>query len=137
MEAAQVAPLSSSELDSADNTQALLKTFAWVEPPEDDTCCTVLTEPPQCNKNQQFYTEDQKSKSCVEIISSMMQLDFCSVLIQCWITFSVDTPTQNGHIGRVDGTSPDVSTDQPSCASIFKDSSFEVISLESRWDFIS
>lgn len=82
MEAAQVAPLSSSELDSADTTQALLKTFAWEEPPEDDTCCTVLTEPPQCNRNQQFNKGDQKSnQSCMEIISSMMQFYFCSNFI--------------------------------------------------------
>lgn len=73
MAAAQVAPLSSSELDSADTTQALLKTFAWVEPPEDDACCTVLTNPPQCDKNQQFNNGDQRSnQSCMLIISSVM-----------------------------------------------------------------
>ncbi|XP_026229459.1 PAS domain-containing serine/threonine-protein kinase isoform X2 [Anabas testudineus] len=113
MEAAQVAPCS-SELDSADTTQALLKTFAWVEPPEDDTCCTVITEAPQSNKDQHLNNGLQKNNQpCMEIIS--------------------DTPTQNRHVtGRVHGSSPDAGTDHPSCASILQDSSFEVISLESR-----
>ncbi|XP_028986904.1 PAS domain-containing serine/threonine-protein kinase [Betta splendens] len=100
-EAAQVA-LPSSELDSADTTQALLQTFACVEPPEDDTCCAVLTEAPQCNKEQQLNNVYY-------------------------------TPLQNGHVaGTVAGTSPDVGTDHPSCVSVLQDSSFEVISLESR-----
>ncbi|XP_013856676.1 PAS domain-containing serine/threonine-protein kinase, partial [Austrofundulus limnaeus] len=43
-EAARAAPCS-NQLDGADSTQALLRTFAWVEPPDEDTCCVVSTEP--------------------------------------------------------------------------------------------
>lgn len=46
---------------------------------------------------------------------------------------SLDTPIQNGHaVGRVGGTFPDVGKNPRSCASVLQDSSFEVISLESR-----
>ncbi|XP_042284787.1 PAS domain-containing serine/threonine-protein kinase isoform X1 [Thunnus maccoyii] len=112
-EAAQVAPCS-SHLDSADNTQALLKTFAWVEPPGEDTCCLAPTELPHHIQEQQLGSEVEKNNHpVIEVIS--------------------DTPTQNGHaVVRVGGTSPDVGKDHRSCASILQDSSFEVISMESR-----
>lgn len=43
-EAAQVA-LCSSDINSDENTQALLKTFAWVEAPGENTFCTVISSP--------------------------------------------------------------------------------------------
>ncbi|XP_044074602.1 PAS domain-containing serine/threonine-protein kinase [Siniperca chuatsi] len=112
-EAAQVA-LCSSQLDSADITQALLKTFAWVEPPEEDTFCPLPTEPPPHNRDQQHGSKVHKNN-------------------QPAIKINPDTPTLNGHaVGRVGGTSPDVCKDHRSCASVLQDSSFEVISLQSR-----
>ncbi|KAM7400735.1 hypothetical protein PAMA_005090 [Pampus argenteus] len=109
-EAAQVA-LCSGLLDSADTTQALLKTYAWVEPPDEDTCCLAPNESPHHIREQQPGNEVQKNNHLVvEVIP--------------------ETPTQNGHtILRVGGTSPDADKDHRSCAS---DSSFEVISMESR-----
>ncbi|XP_067331626.1 PAS domain-containing serine/threonine-protein kinase isoform X2 [Channa argus] len=110
-EAAQVAPCN-IELDSADTTEVLLKTFAWVEPPEDDTCCTVITE--HYNQDRHLNNEVQSNNQPgIEIIP--------------------DTPTQSKHlVERVKGASPDVTTDHASCASVLQDSSFEVISLETR-----
>lgn len=68
-----------------------------------------------------------KSSICETVSSNLIHLMFF------FNPFSVDTPTQNRNIvGRTDGTSPDVGTDHHSCASILQDSSFEVISLESR-----
>ncbi|GAA6234788.1 PAS domain-containing serine/threonine-protein kinase [Lates japonicus] len=112
-EAARVAPCC-SQLDSADSTQALLKTFAWVEPPEEGNSCRVLPEPPHRNTEQQLCSGVQKNnRSAIEIIP--------------------DSPTLNGHaVGRVGGTSPDRGKDHQSCASVLQDSSYEVISLESR-----
>ncbi|KAM7379262.1 hypothetical protein PAMP_004827 [Pampus punctatissimus] len=109
-EAAQVA-LCSGHLDSADTTQALLKTYAWVEPPDEDTYCLDPNESPHHIQEQQPGNEVQKNDHLViEVIP--------------------ETPTQNGHtIFRVGGTSPDADKDHRSCAS---DSSFEVISMESR-----
>lgn len=49
-EAAQVA-LCSSDINSDENTQALLKTFAWVEAPGENTFCTVVSSP---EHRQQF-----------------------------------------------------------------------------------
>uniref|UniRef100_UPI0037E833C0 PAS domain-containing serine/threonine-protein kinase n=1 Tax=Semicossyphus pulcher TaxID=241346 RepID=UPI0037E833C0 len=95
-QAAQMAPCS-SQLGSADTTQALLKTFTWVIPPEEDTFCLV-SKPPHNNREQQLGY----------------------------------TPSQNGHaVGRVGDIPPGVGKEQ-SCASVLHDSSFEVISLESR-----
>nr|XP_020451411.1 PAS domain-containing serine/threonine-protein kinase [Monopterus albus] len=112
-EAAQVAPCS-SQLDSADTTEALLQTFAWVEPPEEDTCCTVVTETPHHDQDQQLSNRFQKNN-------------------QPGIEIVPDPPTQKNHsVGRVGGTSPDVGKDHPSCASVLQDSSFEIISLDSR-----
>ncbi|XP_040911348.1 PAS domain-containing serine/threonine-protein kinase isoform X2 [Toxotes jaculatrix] len=112
-EAAQVAPFS-SQLDSGDTTQALLKTFAWVEPPEEDTCCQVLAEPQHHNPDQQLCNGAQENNQpAIEIITEMSP--------------------QRGHaVGRVGGTSHGGPKDHRSCASVLQDSSFEIISLESR-----
>lgn len=76
-EAAQVA-LCSSQLDSADSTQALLKTFAWVEPPEEDTFCLVLAEPPHHNREQQLGSKVHKNNQpAINVIPGMMRLN-CS-----------------------------------------------------------
>ncbi|XP_060900547.1 PAS domain-containing serine/threonine-protein kinase isoform X1 [Labrus mixtus] len=97
-QAAQVAPCS-SQPDGADNTQALLKTFTWVDPPEDITFCLLSSKLP-------LHNQEQKLRG---------------------------TPCQNGQVvGRGCGLSADVGKEQHSCASVLQDSSFEVISLESR-----
>ncbi|KAI4809739.1 hypothetical protein KUCAC02_018604 [Chaenocephalus aceratus] len=101
-EAAQVA-LCTSQQDSKDTTQALLKTFALVEPPEEETYFLVPTETPL--REQPHSSEDQKKNHPV-------------------IKGVRDSPS--GHaVCRVDDPSR-------SCASVLQDSSFEVISLESR-----
>ncbi|CAJ1072138.1 PAS domain-containing serine/threonine-protein kinase isoform X1 [Xyrichtys novacula] len=88
-QAAQVAPCSSQK-DSTDTTQALLKTFTWVEPPEEDTFSVVSTK------------------------------------------LTHYTPS-NGHaVRRGGGLSTEAGKGKVSCASVLQDSSFEVISLESR-----
>ncbi|XP_026170431.1 PAS domain-containing serine/threonine-protein kinase isoform X2 [Mastacembelus armatus] len=112
-EAAQVASCS-SHLDSADTTEALLKTFTWVEPPDEDICCTVVIEPPHHDQDKQLNNGVQKNPPPdIKVIPV--------------------TPTQNGQpVGRMGGTSPDFSREHPSCVSVLQDSSFEVISLESR-----
>lgn len=78
-EAAQVAPCS-GHLDSADTTQALLKTFAWVEPPDEDTCCLAPTEPPPHHiQEQQLGNEVQKNNDpVIEVIRGMIKCcDIC------------------------------------------------------------
>ncbi|KAL6104485.1 pask [Pungitius sinensis] len=96
-EAAQVA-VCTGQLDVADTTEALLKTFALVESPEDENYCLVATGPPHRNKDQQLGDEVHRSNPpAIRVIS--------------------DTATQNGHV----------------CTEgVLQDSSFEVISLESR-----
>lgn len=80
-EAARVA-VCSSQLDSADTTQALLKTFAWVEPPEEDTFCLVPAKTPHHKGSQQLgnkvYANNQPA---IEIIPGMMQLNCCSFCV--------------------------------------------------------
>ncbi|KAF1383914.1 hypothetical protein PFLUV_G00136780 [Perca fluviatilis] len=112
-EAARVA-LCTSQLDGADTTQALLKTFAWVQPSEEETYCLVSTEPPHHNREQQLASKvHENNQPAINIIP--------------------DLPSQNGHaVGRAGGTAPDVGKDHRSCASVLQDSSFEVISMESR-----
>ncbi|XP_047446412.1 PAS domain-containing serine/threonine-protein kinase isoform X2 [Mugil cephalus] len=111
-EAAQVAPCC-SQLDSADTTQALLKTFAWVEPPDEDTCCLIPTEASLHYGEQQPRNEARDdNEAAAEIIP--------------------DTPVQNEcAAGSERGQSPG-GKDHRSCASVLQDSSYEVISLESR-----
>ncbi|KAE8290978.1 PAS domain-containing serine/threonine-protein kinase [Larimichthys crocea] len=112
-EAARVA-FSHSQLDSADTTQALLRTFAWVEPPDEDTFCLVSTGSPHHNQEQQLTSRvHENDQPAIKIVPK--------------------TPAQNGNaVDMVGGTSPDVGKDRRSCASVLQDSSFEVISLESR-----
>lgn len=77
-EAAQVAPCS-SQLDSADTTQALLKTFAWVEPPEENTYSLITTGPPQDSQDQPHDCKVHENYwSAVKIIPGMMHLNCCS-----------------------------------------------------------
>ncbi|XP_028284053.1 PAS domain-containing serine/threonine-protein kinase [Parambassis ranga] len=104
-EAARVA-LCSSQLDSED-TQALLRTFAWVEPPEEDTCCLISSELSHHNTELQLGNGAQENNDLV-------------------IESIPDTPAQNRH------ATPDVGKDHRSCPSVLQDSSFEVISMESR-----
>ncbi|XP_068557800.1 PAS domain-containing serine/threonine-protein kinase [Cebidichthys violaceus] len=110
-EAARVA-LCTSQLDGADSTEALLKTFSLVEPPEDETYCPVPSGPPHRNRDQQ-QQQQQLGGEAVRIIS--------------------DTPSQNGPAaGRVGATALDRGKAHRTCGSVLQDSSFEVISLESR-----
>ncbi|XP_035810197.2 PAS domain-containing serine/threonine-protein kinase isoform X2 [Amphiprion ocellaris] len=112
-EAAQVVSCS-SQLDSAGSTQALLKTFAWVEPPGEDTCCLVPPEPSPHNREQQLTDGVQKNDG-----PGIQNLQ--------------DAPAQNGQaVCNVGGNSSDAGKDHHSCPSVLQDSSFEVISLESR-----
>ncbi|KAM8850242.1 PAS domain-containing serine/threonine-protein kinase isoform 1-T2 [Spinachia spinachia] len=112
-EAAQVV-LCTGQLDVADTTEALLKTFALVEPPDDENYCLVATGPPHRNRDQQLGKDVYRSKPAdIRVIS--------------------DPATRNGHaVGREGETTPDRGTAPRSCASVLQDSSFEVISLESR-----
>lgn len=65
--------LCTGQLDAADTTEALLKTFALVEPPEDETYCLVATGPPR--RNQQLGYEVHKSNlPAVRVISGMRRL---------------------------------------------------------------
>ncbi|XP_061587094.1 PAS domain-containing serine/threonine-protein kinase isoform X2 [Cololabis saira] len=112
-EAARVAPCSSL-LGSADTTQSLLKTFTLVEPPDVDTYCLVATESSLHDVEDQRTNMVQKSNApTIHIIP--------------------DTPAQDRHAAdRIDGNRSDPGEDQHVCASVFHDSSFEVISMESR-----
>lgn len=72
MEAAAQVALCSSQLDSADTTQALLKTFAWVEHPEEDTFCLVPSEPPRHNREQQLGSKFHKNgQPAIKIVPVM------------------------------------------------------------------
>lgn len=74
-EAAQVA-LCTSQLDSADTTQALLKTFAWVEPPDEETYCLVSIEPPHHNQEQQLGSDiHENNQPTINVIPGMIQLN--------------------------------------------------------------
>ncbi|XP_029931171.1 PAS domain-containing serine/threonine-protein kinase isoform X2 [Myripristis murdjan] len=111
--AAQVAPCC-SQLDSADTTQALLQTFLLVEPPDEDTCCPAPTRPSHHNPECQLGSAVQRES--LSLINSIP-----------------DTPTQDEHpIPRLGDNSPNLGKDQHSHHSVLQDSSFEVISMESR-----
>lgn len=70
-EAAQVA-LCRSQLNSVDSTQALLKAFAWVEPPDENTFCMVPTVPPHHNREQQVITKvHENDQPAINIIPGM------------------------------------------------------------------
>ncbi|KAM4605277.1 PAS domain-containing serine/threonine-protein kinase [Polymixia lowei] len=114
MEAAsQVAPCH-SHLDSADTTQALLQTFDLVEPPEGDTLCLDSPEPPHRNPEQQPRNRVRRDDhSLIEVIP--------------------DISTQEEHaVVRQGSTSTGPGKADQSGLSVLQDSSFEVISMESR-----
>ncbi|XP_057713700.1 PAS domain-containing serine/threonine-protein kinase isoform X2 [Corythoichthys intestinalis] len=95
-QAAQVAAtISSHSSDMGERTEALLKTFAWVERPEGDATCVISTEQLGSKYEQALLEND------------------------------IDAGTKNGHaFGAKDKC---IST-----TSVLQDSSFEVISIESR-----
>ncbi|KAM4727877.1 PAS domain-containing serine/threonine-protein kinase [Anableps anableps] len=104
-EAARVAPCSSL-LDGADTTQALLKTFAWVEIPDEDTCCLISTEPSIQIRDEQLANVIQQNTAPA-------------------IKIAEDTPGQGGSCNEA-------RKDHHSCASVLQESSFEIITMESR-----
>ncbi|MED6271117.1 hypothetical protein CHARACLAT_017089, partial [Characodon lateralis] len=108
-EAARAAPCV-CPLDSADATQALLKTFAWVENADEDTPCLASAEPSVQNRDEQLINVIQEN-------------------ITPAIKITADTPSQAGRAG---GCCDEVRKDHHSCASVLQESSFEIISLESR-----
>lgn len=65
-EAAQVA-LCSSDINSDENTQALLKTFEWVEAPGENTC-TVISTPD--NRQELGCEADGHDQPVINVISS-------------------------------------------------------------------
>ncbi|XP_061654428.1 PAS domain-containing serine/threonine-protein kinase isoform X2 [Phyllopteryx taeniolatus] len=104
-QAAQVVAASSHSSDTGDTTEALLKTFAWVDGPEGDTTCKRPTEQLGATHEQLLLEND--------IIAS--------------------TPTQNRHaLGSGGVKTSGVAKDGRSCTSVMQDSSFEVISMDSR-----
>nr|XP_057923219.1 PAS domain-containing serine/threonine-protein kinase isoform X2 [Doryrhamphus excisus] len=106
-EAAQVAG-ACSQVDTGDTTQALLKTFAWVDHPEEDTTCMLSIER---THEQELGCEIQTNDH----------------------PFVADAPTQDRHAVHSGGVkSSGVTKDRQSCMSVLQDSSFEVISMESR-----
>ncbi|TWW73255.1 PAS domain-containing serine/threonine-protein kinase isoform X1 [Takifugu flavidus] len=106
-EAGQVA-LCSSDVSSTENTQALLKTFAWVEAPGENTFCTV-TSPPE-HKHQLGCKAAGSAQPLINVI-----------------------PNTRSSLNNCEGSaSADVITDHPSGSSVLQGSSFEVISLGSR-----
>ncbi|XP_032422277.1 uncharacterized protein LOC116722190 isoform X2 [Xiphophorus hellerii] len=108
-EAARAAP-GSKPLDSADTTQALLKTFAWVETPDEDTCCLISTESSNQNRDKQLLNVIQQN-------------------IAPAIKITPDTPIEDERAG---GSCDEARKDQRSCAAVLQESSFEIISLDSR-----
>ncbi|XP_061879532.1 PAS domain-containing serine/threonine-protein kinase-like isoform X1 [Entelurus aequoreus] len=109
-EAAQIAG-ASSHLETGDTTEALLKTFAWVDHPEEDAACKVSIEK---TREQELGCEVKTQRHPI-------------------IEITADRPTQNGHAVHSKGVkSSGVTKDRCSILSILQDSSFEVISMESR-----
>uniref|UniRef100_A0A3B5RC86 PAS domain-containing serine/threonine-protein kinase n=1 Tax=Xiphophorus maculatus TaxID=8083 RepID=A0A3B5RC86_XIPMA len=108
-EAARATP-GSKPLDSADTTQALLKTFAWVETPDEDTCCLISTESSNQNRDKQLLNVIQQN-------------------IAPAIKITPDTPIEDERAG---GSCNEARKDQRSCAAVLQESSFEIISLDSR-----
>ncbi|XP_038129209.1 PAS domain-containing serine/threonine-protein kinase isoform X1 [Cyprinodon tularosa] len=108
-EAARAAPCSTS-LDGADSTQALLKTYAWVQTPEENTCCLVSTDPSIQNRAEQLVNVNPDS-----IVPA--------------VRITADTPGQDGRAG---GSCNEARNDHHSCPSVLQESSFEIISMESR-----
>lgn len=69
-EAAQIVP-PMSQLDSGDSTQALLKTFAWVDIPEEDTFIPGPNN--QATPLQEQQLSSEVSPPAAMIIPGMMQ----------------------------------------------------------------
>ena len=79
MEAAAQVALWSNPPDTGDTTQALLKTFAWVEPPEEDTSCLVSTKPPHRNREQQRGSQaHENNQAAIKAAPGMLWLHCCS-----------------------------------------------------------
>ncbi|XP_047223385.1 PAS domain-containing serine/threonine-protein kinase isoform X2 [Girardinichthys multiradiatus] len=108
-QAARAAPCG-CPLDGADATKALLKTFAWVEIADEDPCCLASTEPSVQNRDEQLINVIREN-------------------ITPAIKITADTPSQGRRAG---GCCDEVRKDHHSCASVLQESSFEIISLESR-----
>ncbi|PWA25176.1 hypothetical protein CCH79_00005249 [Gambusia affinis] len=108
-EATRAAP-GSKPLDSADTTQALLKTFAWVETPDEDTCCLISTESSNQNRDKQLLNVIQQN-------------------IAPAVKITPDTPIQDERAG---GSCNEARKDHRSCAAVLQESSFEIISVDSR-----
>lgn len=89
-EAARVA-LCSSQPNGVDSTQALLKTFAWVEPPEENTFCMVPSVPPHHNRERQLGSKvHENGQPAIEIIPGMW-LNCCSFFIIMYLFFLLAT----------------------------------------------
>lgn len=147
-EAARVA-LCSNKLTSVDSTAALLKTFALAEPGEENTFCMIPTVPSHCHKEQQLDNEvHQNGQPAIKTIPGIC-LSFCLsrcctcnpapvkgmpvIEFQVLCSSPLNLDTNKGHV--LDGmvvTSAKVVKDHSLCASAHQNSSFEVISLESR-----
>lgn len=72
-EAAQVA-LCSSDANSDENTQALLKTFAWVDAPAENTC-TVVSSPD--HRQQLGHKAAENDQPVIKVIPSTFCNSFC------------------------------------------------------------
>lgn len=79
-EAARVAPCS-RQLNGVDSTQALLKTFTWVDPPDENTFCMVPTVPPHHNQEQQLGRRVRENQPAIKIIPGM-RIHFCNFCVQ-------------------------------------------------------
>ncbi|XP_056149879.1 PAS domain-containing serine/threonine-protein kinase [Lampris incognitus] len=114
MEAAALLAPCSSQLDSADTTQALLQTFALVETPEADTLCLDPNKPSHYSPKQQCCSNiQQNGQPPIKVVP--------------------DAPTQvECANARLTGASHRQAIDHQSSASVLQDSSFEVISMETR-----
>lgn len=99
-EAARSAPCS-NPLDSADTTQALLKTFAWIETPDEGTCCLDSTKPsPQSRDEQLVDAIQQNIAPAIKITAGLIKLYpfFCVIfflLIFFFFTCSKQTQQED------------------------------------------
>lgn len=93
-EAAQVAP-GSSQMDSADTTQALLKTFTLVELPDENTCCSDPTEPSHQNGELQLANEGRgKGEPAIKNLPGVTQLCCCCLCFVSPCTSAINTCVQ-------------------------------------------
>lgn len=68
-EAAQVA-LCSSDINSDEDTRALLRTFEWVEAPGENTFCTVISTPER--RRQLGRKADGHDQPVINVIPSTL-----------------------------------------------------------------